>query len=213
MNIKKAFLIILLVFSSFVATDIYAAEIPTLDLSQGHDYSLLAKHGISAEPRNQRSSQTILNKKFNISLGKDKIISVGAETNQPVNSWAVVWCPLGETNLQFFAMGSGYLTLEDTKKLMEQIRTAFGWGEDDFEKQIKSPAEFHKWLKINKTISPYYAVEVGTTYLKETPFYIKLTIAWDASVIEKQFPDQNRLMQDFIQHFKTQSNSPSASAR
>jgi hypothetical protein len=210
---KRIFILLLLACFQFMTSDSFAEDIPTFDFSQGHDCSLLERDGISVETRNQRSSQSILNKKFKISLGEGKVISIGSETNQPVNSWAVVWCPPGETNLQFLALGSGMLTVEQTKSLLGQMRTAFGWGEDDFEKQTKSPNEFHKWLKINKARSPYYAVEVGTTYLKETPFYIKLTIAWDASVIEKQFPDQNRLMQDFIQHFKIQSNSPSASAR
>lgn len=180
---------LMLAILTLVPSTSLAEDIPTLDISASHDFSLLEKSGFSVTPRNSKTSQSILNKKFNICLGKDKLISIGSETNKAVNSWAIFWCPPSETNIQFIALGTGYVSIEDAKKLIGQIRKAFEWDADDFEKCINESTSFHGCVKTNKSIAPYYAVEVGRSYVKDNPVFIRLTISWDVSIIEKKHPE------------------------
>lgn len=177
---------LLLASLGFCALGVYADGIPTLDLSENHSYSQIAKDGILVS-KPPRGSQGILNKEFKIKIANGKELTF--------NSGGLLYCAPADTNIQFISLNTSCSTVEETKEEIQKLSFFFSWTTNDFSQWI-AKAEKPKWLKMDESKLPYHVVEVYHGGLKETPqgvtqtpYGISILLTWDVNILERQSPE------------------------
>jgi len=175
---------LLLIWFGICTFSVYADEIPTLDLSEGHSYLLIAKGGISFHPKTSFVSDTNLQ----VKLGSNRAFRISSGQNP----WAAIYCPAGKTNIELVSLSGAFLNAEATKQKLGEIQTAFSWSDDDFTNWPHlEQGNRSSWFKINESELPFYMVKV-TSFGKlpglpmpHYPYSLELIIAWDTNSLER----------------------------
>ena len=94
---KNLFLLVIL---GVFALDVFGDEIPTLDLSEGHSYSLIARGGISFHPK----TSFVLDTNLQVKLGSNRVFTISSEQNP----WAIIYCPAGKTNIELVSLSGAF---------------------------------------------------------------------------------------------------------
>jgi hypothetical protein len=178
---------LLLMFFGFFTVRIHADEIPTLDLSGGHSYSLIAKGGISLTAPRPKINQFILDTNLQIKLGQDRTFTI-TSTHKP---FGVVSSDY--TNIVFVSLfGVGFQNVEQAKEKLQQLRATFRWDADDFTNWPHlEMGNRMNWFKINESELPFYMVKI-TSFGKLPglpmplyPYSMELIIGWDTNSLER----------------------------
>ena len=175
-----------LIFFGICTLGVCADEIPTLDLSEGNSYSLIAKGGISVTAPRPKSNQSILDTNLQIKLGQDRTFTISSR-NKP---FGVVSSDY--TNIVFVSLFGAFQSVEQTKEKLQQMRAAFRWKDDNFTNWPHlEQGNRMNWFKINESELPFYMVKV-TSFGKLPglpmplyPYSMELTIAWDTNSLER----------------------------
>ncbi len=178
---KNLFLLVIL---GVFALDVFGDEIPTLDLSEGHSYSLIAKGGISFHPK----TSFVLDTNLQVKLGSNHVFTINSEQNP----WAIIYCPAGKTNIELVSLAGAFSSMEAVRQKLGEIQSAFGWHDDDFTNwPYLGQGKQMNWFKINESELPFYMVKVSSTEklpglpMPLNPYSIELIIAWDTNSLER----------------------------
>jgi hypothetical protein len=136
---------LLLIILGFCSLVVYADEIPTLDFSKSHDYSLIAKGGVSVDKPTLGGSQGIIDKVFKVKIGNGKEFTITSsnKNGKIFLAGALLFCPSGETNIQFVYLSTGYLTSEETEQKMKELSQFFSWPTNDFSEWVAKSHKFN----------------------------------------------------------------------
>ena len=175
-----------LIFFGVCTLGVYADEVPILDLSEGHGYSLISKGGISVTAPRPKINQFILDTNLQIKLGQDRTFTISS-THKP---FGVVSSDY--TNIVFVSLYAAFQNAEQTKLKVQQMGAAFRWDVDDFTNWPHlEQGNRMDWFKINESELPFYMVEV-TSFGKLPglpmplyPYSMELMIAWDTNSLER----------------------------
>ena len=177
---------LLLIFLGICALAAHANEIPTLDLSEGHSYSLITKGGISLTAPWQKTSQFILDTNLQIKLGQNRTFSI-TSTHKP---FGIIFSDY--TNIIFVSLYDSFQSAEQIKLKLKQISAAFRWDATNFTKwPYLEQGNRMNWFKINESELPFYMVKVSSfgklpgLPMPLYPYSIELIIAWDTNSLER----------------------------
>ena len=196
--------ILIVAFLTAIASSLCRAaeNTPTIDLSNGHEYALLQKGGLTIlrgkyiTSGGGRSSDNILDPSFKIIVEPGESFTLTESPNgegKNVPPTGLVGIGKDESVIDFLALATSCPTDVAVKAKIKEISNAFGFNSSEFDRAIDSGdlAKRTRWGKGNEEGTLYWVVEVDALpypTLPNWPYGIWVYIAWDKKVIEKLSP-------------------------
>jgi hypothetical protein len=198
---RKSVAILVVAFLSAIAFSLCSADenTPTIDLSNGHEYALLQKGGVTIQKSTYitsgevRSSDKILDQSIVIRLAPEKsfTMEVGRSKDQKnVSPLGNVGIGKDDSVMQYLAFGVACPTDVAVKAKIKEIGDALGFENSEFDRAVDSGdlAKRTRWGKGSEEGTLCWVVEVKAPTLPGWPYGITVYIAWDKKVIEKLSP-------------------------